>query len=137
MPPPFTSRHAGAGSGGKRCLVFGACLPLLLGVNTGFALHGRVVLSTGVDTEGGVCVCAPLTQAASTSTKTAKKTRNLLSPGSRWWSDLMGYSILPASRAMCRLQFSIRQHARAAHWVRRRAVLTAVSLASRNNLIVN
>jgi hypothetical protein len=47
------------------------------------------------------------------------------------------YSILPASRAMCRRQFSIRQHARAAHLVRRGAVRTAVSLASRNNLIVN
>src|SRR5215469_3365154 len=102
MPPPFTSRHAGAGSGGKRCLVFGACLPLLLGVNTGFALHGReLALSTGVDTEGGVCVCAPLAQAASTNTKTAKKTRNLLSPGSRWRFDLLTFTQFCQLRAQC------------------------------------
>jgi hypothetical protein len=57
-------------------LDFGACFPLLLGANTGFALHGReLVLLAATEAEGGVCPLAVPTQRASASAKANKPCR--------------------------------------------------------------
>lgn len=70
MPSPFNSRQAGSGSGGKGCLDFCACLPLLLGARTGFALQARELAAPGtVEPEDGVCARRAPTQTASSSVK--------------------------------------------------------------------
>lgn len=66
MPSPFTSRQVGNGSGGNGCFDLWAFFFEAVGVNTGFALHARVMefVPPGLTDIGGAWV--PRADAAST-----------------------------------------------------------------------